>query len=396
MFQGSDFQRYDESELWIFHDYYFKNIGLKAWDSGAIPFAGATNYNEARKKALLLIENLRLCGLENSDDTIKILEIGAGSGAFAENFLLAFENICLAEDLNFHKRLKYFLTDYSQFTLDELQRKKRLKEFPNIIFQSYDVLENTQSSSLSASAGSFHCILSTYLLDQLPCRVVAKIDNKYKEKYLKLIIPEKYLNDARLLNEKLLKKSKWIKKIKKVFHYEEIDDEDDIPAEDFEILKTCFRNSKESTTIYSYGAKIALENSFKLLHPKNGLIIASDFNAATRGGVDLYEPCYYGNSLAQPVNFDFLYKSFAKQQKVVLFEDPIRPLHTLIICAENFEHPLRLGITYERVFKQNMLLRMFYQFLLEIKQSIHILLIISILYITYYIFTLYEQNFSAP
>ena len=254
-----------------------------------------------------------------------------------------------------------------------------------------------RSSSLSTGIGSFHCILSTYLLDQLPCRVIAKVDdNTYKEKYIKLIIPEKYLNNEKLLSEKLLKKKKWIKEIKKKFHYEEIDEEDDIPLEDFEILKTCFRKTKESTVIYSYGAKRALENSFKLLDPKNGLIIASDFNAATRGGIDLYEPCYYGNSLAQPVNFDFLYKSFAKQQKVVLFEDPIRPLHTLIICAENFEHPLRLGITYEQVFKQNMIFRMLYQFLLEIKQSIHILLIISIIYITYYIFTLYEQNFSAP
>jgi len=396
MSQSSDFQRYDKSELWTFHNYYFQNIGLKAWDSGSLPYTGVSSYSEALKKALLVIENLQLAGFSSNDKTIKILEIGAGSGAFAENFLLAFENICLREDLDFHRRMKYFLTDYSEKTLDEIKKKKRIREFPNLIFSAFDVLEDVRTSSLSASLGSFQVILSTYLLDQLPCRVIAKKNQEFFEKYIKLEVPEKYLNDEKLLSEKLLRKKKWIKKIKKCFEFRKIDDENSIPEDDLEVLKLCFRKTPESTVIYSYAAKHALENCFRLLDAEAGLIICSDFNAAARNGVDYYEPCYYGNSLAEPVNFDFLYKSFAKNQKAILFEDPVKPLHTLILCGEAFKHPLKLGMSYERVFKKNLFLKMFYQFMLEIKQSVYILLIISILYGAFYIFTLYERNFSAP
>ena len=323
--QGSDFQRYDKSELWSIHETYFKNIGLKAWSSGALPFTGVTSYTETQKKVFLLIENLRLAGFEDNKEVIKVLEIGAGSGAFAKNFIDAFENICNSLNLNFSERLEYFLTDYAGTTLEEIQSKKKLKNYKQIKFFQLDILESPSNSSLKDHVGSFHCICSTYLLDQLPNRVIAKKSKEqYYEKYIKINVPEEFLNSSKELKEKVLKKNKWIKKVKKEFRFKEIDFNEEVPVEQRAALEACFREARDSSTvIYSYGALRAMLHSLKFLHI-HGLIIYSDFNAASRPGVDTYEPCYYGNSVAQPVNFSFLYNCFNKHQKVILFEDPIK------------------------------------------------------------------------
>ena len=117
------------------------------------------------------------------------------------------------------------------------------------------------------------------------------------------------------------------------------------------------------------------------------MIIHSDFNAASRPGVDIYEPCYYGNSIAQPVNFEFLYNSFQKHQKVILFEDPIKPLHTMILCHKDYAYPLRLGNSYEKIFKQNIAFRVFFRLLVELKMSFYILMLMLIAYVAYHLFT---------
>ena len=382
--QGSDFERYDKSELWSIHELYFKNIGLKAWSSGALPFAGVTSYSETQKKVLLLVENLKQLGYENHNKPIKVLEIGAGSGEFAKNFIYALENFCHSLDLNFHERLEYYVTDYAETTIDEVRKHKKLKKFPNIKYFQFDVLMDTESSSLRDFFGGFQCICSTYLLDQLPNRVIAKSGNKYYEKYIKLCIEEDFRNNEEI-RKKVLKSNKWIKKIKKKFDFRELDLEDSIPKLDFDALEKCFRvNKDESTVIYSYGALEAVKNSMKLLS-EDGLLIFSDFNAASRPGVDVYEPCYYGNSLAQPVNFSFLYNYFAENQKIILFEDPIKPLHTMIMCHHSYKSQLMLGASYEKIFKQNIAVRVIFRLLVELKFSIYILLLVSVLYAAYYI-----------
>ncbi|NQY79698.1 MAG: SAM-dependent methyltransferase [Candidatus Caenarcaniphilales bacterium] len=385
--QSSDFKRYDKSELWSIHETYFKNIGLKAWSSGALPFTGVTSYTETQKKVILLVENLRLAGFEDNTETIKILEIGAGSGAFAKNFLHAFENTCNSLNLNFYRRLEYYLTDYAETTLDEIKNKNKLSEFSNIKFFTLDILDDPNNSSLKDHIGSFHCICSTYLLDQLPNRVIAKSKDQYYEKYIKINIPDELKNASDDLKKKVLKKNKWIKKIKKEFNFKEIDLESELPQAHIEPLKDCFREKQDSSTvIYSYGALKALENSIRFLHI-HGLIIYSDFNAASRPKIDIYEPCYYGNSVAQPVNFTFLYNCFHKHQKIILFEDPIKPLHTMILCHKDYSFPLKLGTYYEKIFKQNIAFRVLFKLLVELKMSLYILLIVLVIYIIYYIFT---------
>lgn len=373
-----DFTRYDKSKIWNIHNDYFLNRGLEAWTKGEVPYTGVSNYNEALKKAKLVIENLKnIYNFEKQKKTkIKIIEIGAGMGVFALNFLKAFERICESEDLDFFQNLEYYFTDFSSKTLEEVKNSKRLKEYINIIkFKKFDI-EKHNAQDLNLDEHSFDVVFANYLLDQLPARIFAKTQNKIIEKYIKLSEKEKILNQK-------TKPKKWIKKIKKTYQFRDFNFET-IPQKEREILKHNFRKDKDSTIVYSYGALNAVKTFMQMIK-QNGLIICSDFNATNKPGVDIFEPCYYGNSLAQAVNFELICKYFDNSsQKYLLYEDPLQPLHTLILTRPGFQHSLKLSQTYEFVYKKNRFVRILYKYFKDLYWCFAIFAIILIINLIIY------------
>lgn len=366
------------SPLWRAHDFYFRSIGLKAWTSGAVPYSGVCNYNEAFKKAYLLIENFKNKNL----DEILILEVAAGYGEFAKNFIEAFTNISRHEGLQLHKKIKYYISDYSSTTLNELKASKRLDKFKEYIeFLEFDVLKRNLELR-------FDAVLGNYILDQFPARVFAKDGEKYLEKYISV--------DPQIeSHKKYLRKNKWIKHLKKQIRFIEIDLDKEISLSHREILETCFKKNKNSTVVYSYTSLKVVNNLLYLLKP-NGILVLSDFNASTRSGIDPYEPCYYGNSIAHPVNFEFLCKYFNPSsndylnnkdynyQLALLYEDPIKPLHTLILTRPEFSTRLELGQIYYSVYHKNLILRWIHKYLIELQISLGIFLVIMVLYLLLY------------
>ena len=117
---------------------------------------------------------------------------------------------------------------------------------------------------------------------------------------------------------------------------------------------------------------------------------------SAKPGFDECEPCYYGNSVAQAVNFEFLYKYFSAQdelaelehfkdetgsyQVALIYEDPIKPLHTLILTRPDYEHSLELGEIYKKVYHQNWLLRFLYRFLAELQLACYILVLFMLFF----------------
>lgn len=374
------FTRYDKSKIWSIHNDYFLNCGLKAWTKGEVPYTGVSNYNEALKKAKLVIENLKNIYNQDQNDNlpIKIIEIGAGMGVFAYNFLTAFEKICESEKLYFYENLEFYFTDFSKKTLEEVQTSKRLKNYEHKIkFIQFDINDsNLENSQLQESA--FDVVLANYLLDQLPARVFAKTNNGIIEKYIKLEDKEKTL-------AKKVKPKKWIKKIKKTYQFRDFDFSS-IPPKEQKILEQNFRIDKASTIVYSYGALAAVKSFMKMIK-QNGLIICSDFNASNKPGVDIFEPCYYGNSLAQAVNFELICKYFSNSsQKYLLYEDPLQPLHTVILTRPGFQHSLKLSQTYEFVYKKNRLVRMLYKYFKDLYWCFVIFAAILTIYLLYFLF----------
>ena len=246
-------------------------------------------------------------------------------------------------------------------------------------------------------AASFDAVFANYLLDQLPARVFVKDGNKYFEKYLSIEDPAKYENKKPFFG-----RNRWIKKLKKATEFKEVKLNKELSLEHFQILETCFRTDKASTVVYSYGALKAVKNFMQLLKP-NGIIVCSDFNATTKPGYDNFEPCYYGNSLAQAVNFEFIFKYFSQTfsleeskklehkldthlgyQEVLIYEDQIKPLHTLILTRPDYEYGLELGSIYKSVYHTNWLLRGIYRFVVELQLSFYLFILVVLGYLVYY------------
>lgn len=390
-----EFFRFDRSPLWQIHENYFKEVGIRAWSSGEIPYSGISNYNEAFKKAKFLISNFKYTHSKN--EVIRILEIGAGFGEFAKNFLIAFKEISDYDELGFFERLEYVISDYSNKTLEELKDSKRLKTFANQIhFVEFDALDKFLWKKNFAQE-SFDAIMANYLLDQLPARIFVKDKENYYEKYISIESQAKYKK-----HKPIFGKNRWIKKLKKKVEFKKIDLRSEINLEHRQVLETCFRTDKASTVVYSYGALKAVKNFMYLLKP-NGIIICSDFNASTKPGYDDFEPCYYGNSLAQAVNFEFLFKYFAQSfsiedskklshkidsdlgyQEILIYEDPIKPLHTLILTRPDYEFGLELGSIYKSVYQTNWFLRSLYRFLVEMQLSFYLFVLVVLAYLLYY------------
>ena len=383
------YERFDESRIWRIHKDYFQTVGLKAWRKGHIPYSGVSNFTEAYKKARLFVSNL--ISLE-AQGPIRILEVGAGFGEFAKNFISAFREICVYEGHDFFERLEYHISDFSQTTLDELAESGRLDEFKQIIqYKVFDALD--RYSGLEKE--SYDLVMANYLLDQFPARIVARSKERYFEKYLSIEDPQELIDRE---NSKgfWLARGKWVKRLKKRHRFVEIDIDDELPMEHREILETCFRKGRDSSVVYSYGSLAALRNFLILLKP-NGLIVCSDFNAASKPGMDACEPCYYGNSVAQAVNFEFLFKYFKQTDKLqelkhleqgllgyqmaLIYEDPVKPLHTMILTRPDYCQSLELGMIYQKVYHQNWLLRTLYKFLVEMQLGCYVLLLFMLLYL---------------
>ncbi len=392
------YERFDQSPLWEVHRDYFRTVGIKAWQKGHIPYSGISNFTEAYKKARLLVSNLNI---SKPPGLIKVLEVGAGYGEFAKNFLSALQEICRVENLDYYSRLEYHLSDFSQTTLDELKSSGRLDEFQDRIhYLVFDALD--KYSALEKS--SYDILFANYLLDQFPARIFAQTNRGYLEKYISIEDPQTYKEKQDRANFGF-GKSRWIKSLKKLVEFRAVDLEKEIPLADLEILENCFRQDKSSTVVYSYGSLAAVKNFMQLIKP-TGIIVCSDFNAATKPGVDQFEPCYYGNSLAQAVNFEFIYKYFSQagslsearkldhlqqaklgHQIALIYEDPIKPLHTLILTRPDFPHPLELGEIYQAVYHQNWFIRLLYRFLVELQLGCYILAVFIISFIIWSLVT---------
>ncbi len=393
-----DYKRYDESLIWRIHRSYFFERGIQAWSKGEVPYSGLSSYEEAYKKARLFADNL-----QQGPKTVpvRVLELGAGYGEFARNFLKAFAQICNQEGLPYYEQLEYYVSDFSETNIRELANSGRLRTYgtldlsSRIKFALYDALDKNSlmdaETHLGLSEHRFDLILANYVLDQFKVRIFVRSQSltlaqsssetasryKYFEKYLALYDKPQHIA--------LYHKRKKLKSISKPYQYRELDLEDELEPKDFQILNSCFRAASSSAVSYPYEALLVLQNCLALLKP-SGVIICSDFNSSSKAGFDPLEPCYYANSLAEGVNFEFLSKYFQDQEFYLLYEDPIHPLHTFILTRPEFNQRLELGEIYRQVYLGNGFLRLFYKILREFYLGAQIYVWILIMSTLYFLF----------
>lgn len=112
-----EFVPYDQSVRYRIHDAYYLASGGESWSGGRIPYLASSNYAIARQHASLALEvvaELTRARRLKPREQVRVLEVGAGSGTFAANFLRALEQGTGEPGRRLLKRLRYVLSDMSR------------------------------------------------------------------------------------------------------------------------------------------------------------------------------------------------------------------------------------------------------------------------------------------
>jgi len=102
-----DYRPLTESLEWRLSELYWNTAGTTGFVQSEIPYStssGALSANAAR----LLFAN---CREHPAEGALEVLEIGAGTGLFARLLLLEFTKLCEAEGKDYHRQLRYYVTD---------------------------------------------------------------------------------------------------------------------------------------------------------------------------------------------------------------------------------------------------------------------------------------------
>ncbi len=122
------FVRIDHSPLWRLHAAWWAERGAAPFATGEVPSLATSNGVAASERAAFyaaLVARLTERGSIADDAPLSVLEIGAGDGRFAANFLRALaEGDAAARSLL--ARTRYLLTDASQRVVDEAAASPRL------------------------------------------------------------------------------------------------------------------------------------------------------------------------------------------------------------------------------------------------------------------------------
>lgn len=343
-----DFVPYNESIIWDWSDKYYNSKGIMAWSNNAskiIPHKIGTNYQSALAFAKLVEANLKEFP---SDEKIKVLEMGAGSGRFSRHFLLALEELGLQE------QVQLVISDYSQFNLDSIKSAEILKQFEegkDYIFELVDITKLDDLKRIKSRAAFMH-----YVLDALPLTIVRNNDK----------IEELFISSS-------IRKEQELDVLENDFLQSRLEHEDDWrdyePGSELEKKYWSFfsdyhKKSVNQELYFSYAALGAVENILSALD-ENGFLLNIDI---LPGNERRY--IVVGNSIAHEVD-NYLLESFVKANAGQAFVKDDRSISRLLVTK-------KLGVLnaltekFAEVFEKENLVREYIELEKEIEKELEV------------------------
>jgi len=179
--EREDFVPVSQSPIWQLVRSYYRQMGLKAWHTSAVPNYITTNPFIASRYAKVIdgffadFSNSR--NLYPLDNPFYILELGAGSGRFGYCFLKQFFSE-LEVSIRDNRPLVYVMTDISRANIDFWKSHPQLQSFikkGQLDFAYLDVLEQESIKLLisgrTLAAGTIRtpmAVIANYVFDSLP------------------------------------------------------------------------------------------------------------------------------------------------------------------------------------------------------------------------------------
>jgi tetratricopeptide (TPR) repeat protein len=168
-----DFRPLASSLEWELGRYSWSNEGLHQFASGRVPFIINNNGRFSEAAARVLFANL---SEQPPGDVFEIVELGAGCGLFAREFLNSFAGLCQAGQRDWFGRLVYIATDMSRRTVEKWRELGIFEDFRS--HMRLGLCDATQPESAVGLDGEplrpteLRGVISNYVLDVLPSAVI--------------------------------------------------------------------------------------------------------------------------------------------------------------------------------------------------------------------------------
>lgn len=334
---------YDRSARWQIHSDYYAHRGLGAWLDGEIPSVATNNYPFSRQHAAVFVALALSLDASESGGAggLAILELAAGTGEFATNFLRALREEFGDAGRALYERTTYYCSDVSRTSLIEAIQRPALAELiaaDRIVPVLCDATDPAGARSLDGRPLSIAplLILCNYLCCALPHKVLRKRGSLWSELYASR---EPYFPEAQAEAQaeesdrkdtfadwaELVGEHDWRPvSLKELFGAPE-------PAQ---ALTSVTRDSERAEVAYPLAFFDSLARAASLLRP-GGAILFSDFpDQQSEERLDDYvkTPVLYGQSLAHPVYFPLLTTLLGLLGEEVLDNPaPERSTRTLLI-----------------------------------------------------------------
>ena len=169
-----DFRPLVDSLEWQLSACCWTTQALDPFVTDDVPYVVNNSGWAAASAATVLFANCRESG--NLDETIRVLELGAGLGLFARQFLDTFRELCIEHGRDYYERLVYHVTDFSEKTVARWRDDEVFVDHGDrVVLARCDAMTPAALTDLegrSFTLSRLQAVFANYLLDSLPVAVI--------------------------------------------------------------------------------------------------------------------------------------------------------------------------------------------------------------------------------
>lgn len=312
---------------WQLSRRYWDHRGPDAFLGGDVPYIVTNDgYLAGNAVAVLLASCEAAVEKGTLEDTIRVLELGAGSGLFAKQFLDQLQRSDAAHAQLVYDRLVYTVTDGSDTMISAMQERGIFADHADhVVCLPARAPGIADMLGAGPHAGQYRAVFTNYLLDSLPFTILSLLGDEVFELRLRTSIAK----DVELSQYTTLGEDEIVARLNGddaaglaglsgLYPALAIDAEyvrverADLPLPD---AIPVARDRADGPLVYlhSYGALASVDEALDLLRP-DGVMLASDYGFS---GKDEDRPMlefqHFGGSVAIGLNFEALGRVFGTE-----------------------------------------------------------------------------------
>jgi len=338
-----------ESLEWRVAAAYWDAAGARAFHADTVPHLITTDGMLAARAADVLLESCLLAERAGTlEDDIAVLELGAGLGVYARQFLDRFEAVCAELGRDFHERMTYHVSDRFARMLDDIVSAGTLEPHAGRVrLGCVDALDPATFAPHDGGApvqlGGLRAIVHSYVLDGLPFDVVLRSGGSWLRLHYRTSIEDADAELAERLAQRPRDADAPPSDLLDIADRLVVEqaylplDPGELP---FGALLDAYADSREAaggveevSFIHSHGALTSLTRGLELL-VAGGFVLFHDYGSADAGaGPEKHQR--FARSRAVPLNLGLIDHALAQAGHDVFVPDGDgqAPIHTRLVCA---------------------------------------------------------------